>query len=267
MRKIVFVDVDGTLVLDDQSVPIKSMEAIQRARANGHYVMLCTGRSKPELFKHILEIGFDGLICAGGGYAEINEKVLFHHTFHAEDVKHLITFFDANEVDYYLESNGGLFASPNCVTHLMQIMGIQDKKEHPFTAVLIEGEDMHRSDINKVCFLQSKLAFEQIKQEFEKTFQVWQCTVPSFGKDSGELGLANVSKKKAIQQVLEALDMNQSQTVAIGDGINDLDMIAFAQVGIAMGNADLQLKEIANDVCADITDDGLYQAFEKYHLI
>lgn len=74
-KKIVFVDVDGTLVTDDGLVPASAKTAIIKARNNGHQVYLCTGRSKPELYDSILSIGFDGIIGAGGGYIEVAMKL------------------------------------------------------------------------------------------------------------------------------------------------------------------------------------------------
>lgn len=268
MKKIVFIDVDGTLVLPDESISENTIKACQQAKANGHLLFLCTGRSKAELFDHILEIGFDGLICAGGGYAEIRGKTLFHQKVENDEVKRIVDFFDTYEVDFYVESNGGLYASKHCVSNLMRRTKIDKKEKHPFVNALIEGADLYRDDVNKICFLEpEKVDFETIQKTFENSFEVMHCTVPAFGKDSGELAVKGVSKEKAIKEVLNALDMKQEQTIAIGDGLNDIDMITYCNVGIAMGNGKDGLKEVADYVCESQEDDGFYHAFEKYHLI
>lgn len=267
MKKIVFIDVDGTLLKDDHSLLESTMEACQRARKNGHILFLCTGRSKAELYDNILEIGFDGLVCAGGGYVEIEGNTLFHKKVSPEAVQHLVSYFDEKGIDFYLESNGGLFASKNCMQHLFKVTKITSKEQHPFTNVLIENEDLHREDINKVCFLEATVPFEEVIKEFEEDFEVLQCTIPQFGKNSGELAVKGVNKSRAIEEVLNALQIDKKDTIAIGDGMNDYDMLAYCEIGIAMGNAKDDLKAIADYVTSDIEEDGFYKAFEKYQLI
>lgn len=268
MKKIVFIDVDGTLVLDDQSILDSSVKACKQARENGHLLFLCTGRSKAELFDNILEIGFDGYICAGGGYAEIEGKTLFHKKVSDAEVRRIVDFFNEHQVDFYIESNGGLYASKHCVSHLMKRTNINMKEDHPFVNALIEDADLYRDDINKICFLEPKgINFEMIKNTFSNAFEVIHCTVPAFGDNSGELAVKGVSKEYAIKEVLKALNMKQEQTIAIGDGLNDIDMVTYCNLGIAMGNAKEGLKEIADYVCENQENDGFYHAFEKYQLI
>lgn len=77
-KKVVFLDVDGTLCLDDATtVPQSAMDACVEARKNGHKLYLYTGRSKPEIFSHILEIGFDGIIGAVEDFVNTKEKWCF----------------------------------------------------------------------------------------------------------------------------------------------------------------------------------------------
>lgn len=113
-KKIIFFDVDGTLVSDTggiEHVPESAKRAIALTRAKGNLVYLCTGRSKAEIYDFILECGIDGVIGAGGGYIEIGNQMLYHKKVTNKAVNHMVDYFDTNNFDYYVESNGGLFAS------------------------------------------------------------------------------------------------------------------------------------------------------------
>ena len=75
-RRAIFIDVDGTLLLDGRYIPDSAIEAIHRARANGHLVFLSTGRAMPELLGQILDIGFDGVVSNGGAFATIGDELI-----------------------------------------------------------------------------------------------------------------------------------------------------------------------------------------------
>ncbi|OWA37943.1 hydrolase [Saccharibacillus sp. O16] len=279
VSKIVFIDIDGTLVGDDGWVPASAVRACKQARANGHQLYLCTGRSKPEIYEAIWEIGFDGLIGAGGGYVECAGQTLYHKQVSPEDVRHMVDFFEANAIDFYLESNAGLYASRNLKDHLIRLLygdvehdpaarAQLEQNPHPFLGTLTYDEpDLYKSDVNKVCFLESAMPFEHIRAEFAGKFEVLQCTVPIFGRDSGELAVPGVHKAVAIADVLEHLGKSPEDTVAIGDGRNDLEMLQYCAVGIAMGDAREELKAIADHVTGTLAEDGLATSFVKYGLI
>ncbi|MBC1982060.1 Cof-type HAD-IIB family hydrolase [Listeria welshimeri] len=279
-KKVIFVDVDGTLVNDDGLVPDSARTAITKARDNGHQVYLCTGRSKPELYESILSIGFDGIIGAGGGYVEVDEKIIYHKKVADEDVVHMVDFFNEKQLDFYLESNGGLFASQNLEAHLDKLIYgdvendpiAREKKvnnPHPFMESLTYGEtNLYRTDVNKACFLENKaVPFEEIKNEFSGKFEVMHCTVPIFGDDSGELMGPNIHKATAIELLLKHIGRNKKDTIGIGDGMNDAEMLTYCETGIAMGNAKEALKLLANEVTASVDEDGLYASFEKHGLL
>ncbi|WP_054861302.1 Cof-type HAD-IIB family hydrolase [Gracilibacillus sp. JCM 18860] len=279
MTKVIFMDIDGTLVNDNGVIPESARLAVKKARENGHLVFICTGRSKAELFDDILEVGFDGIIGgAAGGYMEVNQEVIFHENVKAEDVRQLVAFFDEHGVDFYLESNGGLFASKNCKQHLHSIIEDYVKERpaakeevekglQPFHDTLIDDQDLIREDINKISFLASDLPFERIEQEFASTFTVIRSTVPLFGENSGELSIPGIHKATAIAKLLEHLNIDKKDTFAYGDGMNDLEMIEYVQHGIAMGNAKEALKQAADDVTDTHDEAGIWNSFLKYGLI
>ncbi|MCR6107242.1 Cof-type HAD-IIB family hydrolase [Salipaludibacillus agaradhaerens] len=278
MNKVIFIDVDGTLVNEHGVIPESAKVAIKKARENGHLVFICTGRSKAELFPDILNIGFSGIIGAAGGYIEIGEEVLLHERVQQEDVKHAVHFFNTHGIDFYLESNGGLFASNNCKKKIRFIIEKLlhehpearedvEKGIQPFHDSLIENGDLMRDDINKISFLGSSVPIERIQQEFEDVFTVIPSTVPAFGSNSGELSLAGIHKATAIEKLIKHLKIKKKDTFAYGDGLNDLEMIEFVQYGIAMGNAKEALKVVADDVTDTPDNDGIYNSFQKYGLI
>ena len=166
-RKAVFLDVDGTYVNDRGVVPESARRAVVAARANGHQVFLCTGRAVAELWDHIVEAGFDGLIASAGGYVELDGQVLLHRSISEDGVRHVVEFFDTHGVEYYLEANSGLYGSRNSKSRLRELVfaGVSDegvlaeleKGLGPFIDSLIVDQDLVRSDINKVSFLDSDL--------------------------------------------------------------------------------------------------------------
>ena len=144
------------------------------------------------------------------------------------------------------------------------------KEEEPshFIPSLKVGYDLHRSDVNKICFLEKEgMPFETIKKEFENEFNVIHCTVPIFGDDSGELSVPGVSKASAIETLIQHLGIPKENTYAFGDGLNDIDMLEYCEHGIAVGNATQGLKDIADEITDDIAEDGIYNSMKKHGLI
>ena len=215
-KKIIFFDVDGTLVdvrPAREYVPESTIKAVRETRKKGNLCFLCTGRSLAEIYPHILDVGFDGIIGAGGGFVTIGDEMLYHKKVSNKDVHRVVDFFEENDYDYYLESNGGLFASENLVSRLEMI------------------------------------------------------TYGDLGDDSGELSVVGVNKASAIEALINHLNIPQENTFAFGDGMNDADMLEYCHIGIAVDNAKEGLKAIADEVCDDIAEDGIYKTMKKYQLI
>ncbi|MFP9130885.1 Cof-type HAD-IIB family hydrolase [Niallia sp. BSM11] len=277
MQKIIFLDIDGTLVDDNGIIPDSAKLAVRKARSNGHFVFLCTGRSKSILFPEVLEIGFDGIVGAAGGYIELNGEVLFHEVIKKNNLQLVVDYFNQHEIEFFLETNEGLFASKSCKDSIRALIDTVfetqtaqaelRKSMQSFYNSISEAEDLVRDDINKIGFLGSAVPIERIMEQFPSVFTVIPSTVPFFGTNSGEVSIFGIHKASAIEKVIGHLGLEKEHTYAYGDGSNDIEMLEFVQYGVAMGNAKEEVKRAANDITDRHDEDGIYNSFKKYGLI
>ena len=280
-KSIIFLDIDGTLVntsANPEFIPESAIKAVQQARQNGHQIYLCTGRSKAEIYDFITEVGFDGVIGAAGGFIEVQGKEIFHETIDPKTAADVAKYFDDHKIDFYLESNTGLYASKNLIPLLEWIMygdvehdpaAMAKKKEGShFINALTVAAQMPMADINKICFLETNGSkYQDIYDTFHDQFYMVRCTVPLFGEESGEMSVPGINKSTSIRILLEHLKADIKDTYALGDGMNDAEMLDCVNTGIAMGNAKEGLKAIADYITTDLMDDGIYNAFRHFGLI
>lgn len=280
-KRLIFIDIDGTLTTPAGTVPPSAKEAIQQARENGHTIFLCTGRSRPEIIDEIVDIGFDGIIGAGGGYIEIEKQIIHQQTMNEDDVLAIIDYFHAYDIAYYLESNHGIFGSEHCVAAIRNRVTEElepnspsyldaDAEFHWFYELLQQHkhQEIDFSKVNKISFLSDKHhPFTEIESRFQDQFEIYRTTVPQFGSESGELAIKGINKFTAIQFVYDYLGRDAAHTIAFGDGNNDIHMFAAVEYAIAMENASTALKKVAKEVTAKAEDDGIKQAFTKHGII
>lgn len=274
MQKLIFIDIDGTLCDHNGEIPNTTKQAIQQAKANGHLLYLCTGRALAEIIPEIQELNFDGIIGSNGGYIQVNDTVIFHKTIPYLDLVEILTFFKEHKIEYYLECNAGIYASNNCATKIIDVTSTYFKNRNAaefkwFTDLLIpiNDDELKTLAVNKISFINTTTPFEKIRQQFANQYELLQATVVSFGEFSGEIALPGISKKTAIKKLCNYLNIDEKDTIGIGDGNNDVPMLEAVAYFIAMGNATNQLKALANEVTADVDQDGFYLSFKKNKLI
>lgn len=274
--KSIFLDVDGTLVADKGHVPESAQLAIQKARQQGHKIILCTGRAMSEIYPNILEIQFDGIVACGGNYVTTFEEVLYERMMTLKDLKEIYAYFDAHTIDYYAETNAGLFMSKGCGAALDRLMDHlrQDPKHEDivhaiekFKSFLIQGQSLLREDVTKISFMGSTHPFSALREQFEGRYELFEGIVPIFGDNSGEISLLGTDKTVGMKIISDHFGIDQAHTIAIGDGNNDISMLQYVAIGVAMENATEQLKQVATHVTGHVNEDGLAQAFEFLGLL
>lgn len=279
MGKIIFLDVDGTLVDYHNRIPDSAVEAIRKARENGHLVYVCTGRSRAEMQPELWDIGLDGMIGGNGSYVEHQGQVIMHQLISKEDAKAVVDWLHERGLEFYLESNNGLFASENFrdrARETMKLYAISKGKKPEEVAHqetedalhgLIYGGELYRDDLNKISFvldsyqdhLDSKEAFPQLVAN----------TWGGRGETAlfGDLGVKDINKAHAIDVLLEHLGAKKEDTIAFGDAKIDIPMLEYCEIGVSMGNGGPEILAMADMVTDDVEHDGLYNAFQKLGLL
>lgn len=278
-QKIIFLDVDGTLVDYHNRVPESAVTAIRQARANGHRVYVCTGRSRAEIQDKIWEIGLDGMIGGNGSYVEDQEKTIMHQLIPKEEAIHIVDWLRARDLEFYLESNNGLFASKNFRQAAHPIMNeyanrkgvtdqiAQEAATEEFLGQMIYGEELYRDDLNKVSFILS--SYQDHLDSIEEFPNLEAHTWGGRGETAlfGDLGVKGIDKAHAVDVLLGHLGADKKDTIAFGDAKIDIPMLNYCEVGVAMGNGGPEILAMADMVTTDVEDDGLYHAFKALKLI
>ncbi|EOS60276.1 cof-like hydrolase [Firmicutes bacterium M10-2] len=279
MSKIVFLDVDGTLIDYSAKCPDSAKLAVDQARANGHKVYICTGCSKAEIEQRDLP-KLDGMIGGNGAYVEDNEEVVMHQGLSKEDVKHIVDWCNEKKLGFYLEANSGMYANeymkeqgPTVMFRYGTGKGADEMTAKEAAAnfvnsfIYLEGEDLYRDDVNKISFILSDYQDHlDSKKEFPHLIaNTWG------GKGElalfGDLGPTGITKKHAIEVLLKHLNANQKDTISFGDAKIDLSMFELCDYNVAMGNGGPEIKEAADYITDDVNEDGLYNAFKYLNLI
>lgn len=274
-RKIIFLDIDGTFIgMGQTEPPASAVEAIRRARENGHLVYLCTGRNYGML-SPMLQYGFDGVIANAGGYILCGEELIYNCPMEEELRERTVRILGEHGVARMLEGLDAAYVDPSVPDFMereapdggsselkrwkeamereMNLRPIAEYAGEPLYKIVImcqDGEQMMR-------------AYEPLQEDFLLCLQDFTKN----GFANGELINRRFDKGQAVRRVCEHLGVAVADTFGFGDSMNDKEMIETAGVGLCMADGNAKLREIADDICPPAVEDGLYKMFEKYGLI
>ena len=271
-RKILLLDVDGTLVDYETKIPDSAAQAVRQARENGHQVYFCTGRARPEVYPELWDLGVDGMIGGNGSYVEHDGQVVHHQVLAPEVVDRALAWLDANRLAYFVECNSGLFASENFPVKAATIYGEPDAasitKVVNIIPILIYLRQAPRDDVNKISFvLEPSVDLEQLTRDYEGEASIGTWSGTGKRQEFGEFGQLGVHKGVAVRRLAEHLGVTTDDMIAFGDALPDLELLQTCGTAVAMGNAPDGLKAIADLVTDHVNDDGLAKAFAKLGLI
>ncbi len=271
-KKIVFLDIDGTLTTFKGIFPESAQNALRQAKANGHELVICTGRTITQIYRFLLESDcFSGIVCGAGSDVRRNGKQEFYHYIAAEELQLLVRYLEKIDAYYFLQCESGLFATQRVIDATMCLLGDEnmtvEKRDETFGKIYRTDHPEAHRDVYKVIFYQAEESIEEIRKNCGTYFDVMEGSYGLTEKSDGEITVNGYNKSFGMKEYLKLCGAAQEDTIAFGDGPNDFEMLEFADIGVAMGNGREDLKAIADMVTDDVDRDGLANAFRKLGLI
>lgn len=291
MYKLIAIDLDGTLLNSYGEVSSDTKEALLKAKNQGTEVVLASGRPISSTESLALELGVDNYLISGNGAAVYdikNQEVIYDRFLTKEQVLKIARLCEENSFFYNVYTEDEVIASSlnyNILFyHKENIKKIEEKRTH-INVVQNIAEYIEQSGKEKflkitVCD-ESQFIFNSIMKKLKAINGIDVLDVAYMSRKkikSGtedidiqyyytEITNENVNKWSAIEFLLKKLQIDKSEVVAIGDNMNDKEMIENANLGVVMGNSNPKMKEIANVIVSDNNSEGVKEAIEKYILI
>lgn len=290
MYKLMAIDLDGTLLNSFGEVSENTKKALKKAKNQGTEVVLASGRPISSTESIAVELGIDNYLISGNGAAVFdikNQKILYDRFLSKEQVLQIARICEANSFFYNVYTEDEVIASSlshNILFyHKENIKKVEERRTH---INIVQNIEEYIKQSSKDRFLkitvcdESKFIFNSIMKKLKEIEGIDVLEVAYMSRKKikdgtedvdiqyyyTEITNQNVNKWTAIEYLLEKLNIKKEEVIAIGDNINDQEMILGAGLGIVMGNSNPKMKEIADAVVADNNSEGVLEAIEKYVL-
>lgn len=257
MIKALFFDIDGTLVsFETHQIPASTIRALEEAKAQGVKVFIATGRPIPLInnlgaIEHLI----DGYITTNGACCIVDGKVIFINAIPETDCQTLIRISDERGIPtiFVGEKNLVVYHPDKEVEHIFY-----DYLHAPRLTEADPRELMRHERITQI----TPFFTEAIEQEVMPLIPGcisgrWYpafCDITAIGSDKGN----------GIRHIAKHFGFGIEETMAFGDGGNDISMIKVAGIGVAMGNANESLKPVADYITSSVDEDGVEKAMREF---
>ena len=258
MIKAAFFDVDGTLYSHrTNTVPQSARDAIQALHDQGILVFLATGRHGPvlEQLAPLRDLYFDGAITLNGAYCYDRSGMICHTPIDPQDIRALLAHLETHPMPCALIEDRRMYIN----FHNERVRQVHDAihtpppplgdlrrgYDHPIYQVLLYLTDGERDKV-------PPMPHTRVTKWHTGGLDVIPATA---GKDAG------------IAHILAHYGISREETIAFGDGGNDIDMFHAVHIAVAMGNAGPRVKAESTYITTDIDDNGIWNALKHFEVI
>lgn len=253
--KVIFFDIDGTILDHDKEIPLSTKETIRSLKEQGHHVAIATGRA-PFMFEDLREeLDIRSFISFNGQYVVFEDEVIYENPLNKNTLAHLLLFAEKENHPLVFMSEENMMATTGIHPLIEQSMGSL-KFTHP---------EQNRNYYLEKNIYQTLLFCEKGQDEGYKRYE--DLKLIRWHDVSTDILPVNGSKAEGIKHLAKRLNITKENIYAFGDGLNDLEMIEYVGTGVAMGNAVDSLKELADFITKPVDDNGIQFAVESLGLL
>lgn len=256
-QKLIFFDIDGTLLDDEKQLPESTGEAIAELQAAGHFVAIATGRA-PFAFEPLLdELNIGTYVSINGQYVVYNHETIYKNPLKPDALAALEKY--AAERQHPL-------------VHLNHKDWYTNTWNHSHVKTAIDSLKLDRGVTYDPEFYRNGEVYQTLlfctgegEAEYDQTFD--QLDFVRWHDYSVDVMPAGGSKAAGISELTRQLHIPAADVYAFGDGLNDIPMLKSVQNSIAMGNASNIVKKAAGSVTRDVHDDGIWHGLKMAGLL
>lgn len=266
-KRLIVSDCDGTLLNSNNTVSDRVRKAINEYVSCGGIFAVCTGRMLCSILPRVRELGLKGLVASyqGSVIADIESgKLLRQNALSADDCAEVCAFAEKYNFTCNAYSDEVLYTSiPAGDKGLEKYETVTGVKAINIDGAMSEFVKIKNLSCNKITFLvypeDRERLYKLLQAEFSDRYDV-TCSAVCLV----EVSPKGDDKGMALKYIADYFGIDLSSTVAIGDNLNDLSMIKIASVGVAVGNAVDELKEVADFVSVSNNEDAVAEVIEKF---
>ncbi|MFD1031124.1 Cof-type HAD-IIB family hydrolase [Metaplanococcus flavidus] len=256
MGKLLLLDIDGTLLNSQKELPASAFEALQQARVNGHELAIATGRA-PFMFPDLRKkLNIETFISFNGQYIVRDNEVIHTEALDPEMLEKVFRFAEKRNHPLVFMNGKKMVSSidyhPDIDESLKSL-----KFPHPDTELDFHlDNDIYQSLV--FCTKEEEAQYHENFKDFQ--FVRWH-------RVSCDILPKGGSKASGIEKLIASTGHAIENTIAFGDGLNDLQMMQTAGFSVAMDNGHRDTKRVASHITAHVDEDGLAKAFAHLGLI
>jgi len=283
LYKLLALDMDGTLLNSQKMITEKVKASIEYLLHKDIHVTIATGRFPASVWLHGKELGLVSQLIALNGAIILdstNGEAIEETPILEKDVLEIIKFAQRHNVYVHFYGYNKLYVEKRNSMNDKWFMGnvvidekkqakIQDYEEQLSLFQLVEvGDFLHffpdlvDSPLFKATIIDSNL--QKVEKLYQEMIKWTGLSVTRTGKRRFDINDKKVSKKNALNKVCNNLNIKNEEVIAVGDYDNDSEMIEWAGKGVAMGNSNNFIKNIADDITLSNEEDGVALLINKY---
>lgn len=270
--KLLCTDMDGTLLNDKKEVSERTIKVIKEAHAKGAKIAICTGRpfTSANVYADLIGIKTP-VISANGAYIrdKDNDEIIYQSKLGIDNCKKILSILKKYEIPVNFHGPDIMLCDEFSYSAKIYMKLNESLPEDKRIKVIIV-DDWKKALNDNIDSIVKCLAIDndikKIKSAKEEMIKEKELETVSSYSNNFEVMCKGVSKGRAVEILSKYLGINQEEIICIGDNENDISMIRYAGLGVAMGNAEKLVKETADYITDTNDKDGVAKVIEKFML-